>query len=64
MHLRIVQEPSRGGRNGEGTIYYLREVPYVPGRSIQATSLTLDGARWLASRLPGVVRLDLPKESG
>lgn len=60
MHLRITQETTRGGKNGEGTIYYLREVPYVPGMSIQATALTLEGARWIAGRIQGVTRLDEP----
>lgn len=62
MHLRITEEPSRGGREGETTIFYLREVPFVPGRSIQASALHLEGARWLASRISGVDRLDLPPE--
>lgn len=61
MHLRITAEPSRGGREGESTLYYLREVPFVPGRSIQATALHLEGARWTANRIPHQ-RLDIPEE--
>lgn len=62
MHLRITKEQSRGGKDGNTEIYYLREVPHDPGRTIQATSTSLAGAEWLASRISGVTRLDLPKE--
>lgn len=62
MHLRITKEPSRGGRDGNDTIYYLREVPHEPGRTIQATSLTLQGALWTAGRISTVTKLDLPKD--
>jgi hypothetical protein len=63
MHLRITRETSRS-RSGDTEIYYLREVPHVPGRTIQATGLTLEAALWTARRLSGVVRVDLPQESG
>jgi hypothetical protein len=62
MHIRITKEPSRGGKDGAGEIYYLREVPHVPGRTIQATALSIEGARWMASRWEGVTQLDVPAE--
>lgn len=61
MHLRITEEVTRGGKNGEARIFYLREVPHVPGRTIQATGLTIEACRWTADRIPGVTRLDLPR---
>ena len=62
MQLRITKEASRGGKDGQTEIYYLREVPHVPGRTIQATALHIEGARWLASRITGVTKLDVPRE--
>jgi hypothetical protein len=62
MHLRITKEPSWGGKDGNDSIYYLREVPHDPGRTIQATSLTLEGARWMAGRITGVTRLEIPRD--
>lgn len=62
MHLRITRETSRG-RSGEVEIFYLREVPHDPGRTIQATGLTLDAALWTARRITGVARIDLPEEN-
>jgi len=58
MHLRITREPSRGS-SGDTEIYYLREVPHVPGRTIQATALTLEGAMWTARRITGVERIEV-----
>jgi len=60
MHLKITEESSKG-RGGESTIFYLREVPHVQGMTIQATALSLEGAKWLAGRIEGVTKLDLPK---
>ena len=62
MILRITSEPAKGGKDG-GELFYLREVPHDPGRTIQATALSLEGAKWLASRITGVERLELPKEA-
>lgn len=61
MHARITREASRG-RSGEVEIFYLREVPHVPGRTIQATGLSLEAVLWTARRLAGVTRLDIPEE--
>jgi hypothetical protein len=58
MRLRITSEPSKGGE-----LFYLREAPHDPGRTIQITALSLDGARWLASRITGVESLELPKDT-
>lgn len=63
MHLRITREASRG-RSGDTELFYLREVPYLPGLSIQATGLTLDAVKWTAGRITGVTQLDLPRETG
>ncbi len=55
IELRITEEPSKGGKDGKDTIFYLREHPYIPGMSIQATALTREGAEWLASRISNAV---------
>lgn len=59
MHLRITREISKG-RSGDAELYYLREVPHVPGVTIQATGLTLDAALWTARRITGVERIEVP----
>ena len=63
MILRITEEASRGAKDGNSTVFYLREVPHEPGKGIQATALTLESAQWLASRIDGVTKLELPKNN-
>lgn len=46
--FRITEEPS----GSKDTVFYVRELPYYPGRSIQMTALSRDAAEWLISRLP------------
>lgn len=49
FNLKITEEPSK-----DSTIFYIREHPYIPGKSIQATALTRDSAEWLAKRIQGI----------
>lgn len=49
LKLKITEEPSK-----DSTIFYIREQPYIPGRSIQATALTFDAAIWLSNKIKGL----------
>lgn len=53
--FKIIEEMSRTRSGQPAPIFYIRELPYVPGVSIQATATTLSGAHWIADRLEGKV---------
>ena len=52
IKLIITEEYSKGGKDGNDTIFYIRETKHVPGRTLEATALTLDSARWYVKQLP------------
>jgi len=60
MILRITSESSRTRTGADSEIFYVREQPYSPGRSIQITALSLEGALWQARRIPDVVQILQP----
>ena len=60
MILKITAEQTRNRSGAEGEIFYVREQPYVPGRSIQMTALHLEGALWQARRIPNVTEILQP----
>jgi hypothetical protein len=61
MILRITSENSRTRGGADLEIFYVREQPYSPGRSIQTTALHLEGALWQARRIDGVTQIETPK---
>lgn len=60
MILKITSENSRTRGGADIEIFYVREQPYVPGRSIQITALSLEGAMWQARRIQGVTQIIQP----
>lgn len=60
MILRITAENSRNRSGAESEIFYVREQPYVPGRSIQMSALSLEGALWQARRISDVDQILQP----
>lgn len=61
MIIKITAEQTRNKSGAEDEMFYAREHPYVPGRSIQMTALHLQGALWQAKRLQGVTQIIVPK---
>ena len=51
MNFKITEEPSKDNKGKPTTLFYLREVPFIPGKSIQATSLTEQGAEWMLNQI-------------
>jgi hypothetical protein len=60
MILKITVEKTRNRSGAESEIFYVREQPYDPGRSIQITALTLEGARSQARRISDVTQIIEP----
>jgi hypothetical protein len=60
MILKITSENSRTRGGADSEIFYVREQPYSPGRSIQITALSLEGAMWQARRIDGVTQIIQP----
>ncbi len=60
MILRITSESSRTRTGADSEIFYVREQPHSPGRSIQITALSLEGALWQARRIDGVAQIITP----
>lgn len=44
--LKITEEKTE-----KGSFFYIREIPFIPGRSIQATALTFEAAEWMAEKI-------------
>lgn len=51
VNFKITEEASKDSKGQPCTVFYVREQPFTPGYSIQATALTLDSANWLMQRL-------------
>jgi hypothetical protein len=51
IKLIITQEFSKGGKDGNDTIFYIRETKHIPGRTFEATALTRDSALWQIKQL-------------
>lgn len=51
IKLIITEEYSKGGKDGNDTIFYIRETKHVPGRTFEATALTKEAARWQINQL-------------
>lgn len=60
MILKITAEQSRNRSGALSEIFYVREQPHVPGRSIQMTALHVEGALWQARRIPHVTQIITP----
>lgn len=53
MKLEIFEESCGRSKKGaeSSTIFYIREMPYRPGYSIQATALSEEAAEWMKQRI-------------
>jgi hypothetical protein len=51
MKIAITEEASKDSKGKPCTVFYIREMPYVAGRSIQTTALTMDAAEWARDRI-------------
>ena len=52
----ITEEPSRTGSGAPCMLFYVREVPFTPGYSIQTTALTREAAERTVRALTGGAR--------
>ncbi len=59
MNLSITEEKEKSTGDKEGkSVFYIRETPYDPGRSYQATVITREAAEWIKNGSWGSIKID------